>query len=446
MNFRNPSRREILAGLGATAFTPFASRLAFAQSIPTNPDVVIIGSGPAGLSAARTLAAAGKTFVVLEADDRKGGRAHTDTETFPGIAFDRGCAWIHSADRNPMLPVAKQHGFTLQLHDDGLDHIWYGREKFTDKQTQRVKHLTEEIVNANSKVAKKRDGAVSEIRPIRTKEEQATATAMGPMDMAVDFNDLSIQDYDDQAELPPNYLVKEGFGAVVAKFGESVPVFLKTPAKKISYGGQGVQVETDQGTVSAKAAIVTCSTGALQSGYIKWDPLLPEWKESAIHNIPMALLAKIPLLLDGERFGLKPFDDILLEQPGKQDIYFICHPFEFPMMIGFVGGDFAWNLTSQGREAAVDFASSALNRVFGSSASKHIVKADFTQWPRNPWIRGAYSAAAPGHFSARAMLKRPLAEKVFFAGEAMAGPFAQTCGGAVLTGAEAANAVIKKLG
>jgi monoamine oxidase len=51
----------------------------------------------------------------------------------------------------------------------------------------------------------------------------------------------------------------------------------------------------------------------------------------------------------------------------------------------------------------------------------------------------------PGHFSARAALKRPLAEKVYFAGEAVAGEFTQTCGGAVLTGAEVANEIIKKL-
>lgn len=445
MDFRNPSRRDILAGLGATAFTPFASRLAIAQSIPTNPDVAIIGSGPAGLSAARTLAAAGKTFVVLEADDRKGGRAHTDTTTFPGIPFDRGCAWIHSADRNPMLPVAKQHGFTLQQHHDSIDHVWYGREKFTDTQIKSVKRIQDEIVKANSRVAKVRDGAVSEIRPIRSKEEQATATLMGPMDMAVDFHNLSIRDYDEQAELEPNYLVKEGFGAVVAKFGESVPVSLETPVQKIKYSGQGVQLETAKGTVSAKYAIVTCSTGALQSGYIKWDPVLPEWKETAIQNIPMALLAKIPLLLDGERFGIKPFEDILLEMPGKQDIYFICHPFEFPMMIGFVGGDFAWNLSAQGREAAIDFATSALQRVFGEKTGKHIIKSDFTQWPRNPWVRGAYSAALPGQFAARAALKRPLADKVYFAGEAVAGEFTQTCGGAVLVGAEVANTIIKRL-
>jgi monoamine oxidase len=445
MNFRNPSRREILAGLGAAAFTPFASRFAAAQGIPANPDVAIVGSGPAGLSAARTLAAAGKTFVVLEADDRRGGRANTDTTTFPGIPFDRGCAWIHSADRNPMLPVAKRHAFTLQQHHDSIDHVWYGREKFTDAQMKSVKRIQDEIVEANSEAAKSRDGALSEIRPIRSKEEQATATLMGPMDMAVDFHNLSIRDYDDQAELEPNYLVKEGFGAVVAKFAESVPVSLETPVQKIKYSGQGVELETPKGTVSAKYAIVTCSTGALQSGYIKWDPILPEWKETAIHNIPMGLLAKIPLLLDGERFGLKPFEDVLLEMPGKQDIYFICHPFEFPMMIGFVGGDFAWNLSAQGRDAAVDFATSALQRVFGENAARHVLKADFTQWSRNPWVRGAYSAALPGHFASRAALKRPLAEKIYFAGEAVAGEFTQTCGGAVLVGAEVANEVIKRL-
>ncbi len=351
MNFRNPTRRDFLAGLGATAFTPFAGNISFAQNIPANPDVAIVGSGPAGLSAARTLAAAGKSFVVLEADDRRGGRANTDTNTFPGIPFDRGCAWIHSADRNPMFPVAKANGFTLQQHHDSIDHVWYGREKFSNAQIKNVKRIQDEIVKANTKAAKSRDGAVSEIRPIRSKEEQATATLMGPMDMAVDFNNLSIRDYDEQAELEPNYLVKEGFGAVVAKFGEQVPVSLETPVQKITYSGQGVRLETPKGTVSAKYGIVTCSTGALQSGYIKWDPILPEWKETAIHNIPMGLLAKIPLLLDGERFGLKPFEDILLEMPGKQDIYFIAHPFEFPMMIGFVGGDFAWNLSAQGREA-----------------------------------------------------------------------------------------------
>ncbi|WP_246811565.1 FAD-dependent oxidoreductase [Mesorhizobium silamurunense] len=62
-------------------------------------DVVIIGAGSAGLSAAKTLRAAGLSFTLLEAMSRIGGRAWTSDRHF-GMPFDIGCAWLHAADRN----------------------------------------------------------------------------------------------------------------------------------------------------------------------------------------------------------------------------------------------------------------------------------------------------------------------------------------------------------
>ena len=59
-------------------------------------------------------------MIVLEAMDRVGGRAFTESQTF-GTPFDWGCASIHSADRNPYLPLAQQWGFELALHDDWLN-------------------------------------------------------------------------------------------------------------------------------------------------------------------------------------------------------------------------------------------------------------------------------------------------------------------------------------
>lgn len=440
------TRREVLAGLGSASLLSLLPLQVRAQSgaLPANPDVAIIGAGSAGLSAARTLMAAGRSVVVLEAMNRIGGRAFTESETF-GVPFDWGCAWIHSADRNPYFPFAKQAGFGLAEHDDWLDRIYYGSRRFTPEQMKRVKQIQHEIVAANERAARQRDGAVSSIRPIRTIEEQVAASYMGPMDMAVDFDELAIRDYDDQAELEPNYLVREGFGSVVKRFGEGVPVSLGTPVKRVRYGGKGVVLETDKGEVSARACIITVSTGVLRAGTLVFDPLLPDWKQQAIADVPMAMLAKIPLLLDGERFGLKAFEDLLCEQQSNQDIYFLAFPFDTNLMIGFVGGDFGWEMSAAGKDIAVEFATDALKRMFGADAGKHVVRGELTRWGGNPWVRGAYSAARPGRTAARKELERPVANRLFFAGEAMAGEFAQTCGGASLTGAAAARAVLKVL-
>jgi monoamine oxidase len=439
-----PSRRDVLSGLAGVSLLPAFSRGVLAQALPTNPDVAIVGAGSAGLSAARRLIAAGKTVVVLEAMSRIGGRAFTEHDTF-GVPFDWGCAWIHSADRNPYLPLAKQWGFELALHDDWLDRVYYGSRRLTEAEMRRVARIRDEIVAANEREARKRDGAVSSVRPIRTPEEQIAATYMGPMDMAVDFDELAIRDYDDQAELEPNYLVRQGFGELVRRSGEGVPVSLSTPVRRVRYGGPGVVLETENGSVSARACIVTASTGVLRGGGIDFDPALPDWKQAAIADVPMAMLAKIPLLLDGERFGLKPFEDILCEQPSNQDIYFLAFPFDSNLMIGFVGGGFAWEMSAAGRDVAVDFATGALKRVFGNDAAKNVVKGDLSRWASNPWVRGAYSAARPGRTAARRELGRPLANRLFFAGEALAGEFAQTCGGASLSGAAAAQEVLKIL-
>ena len=66
-------------------------------------DVAIIGAGAAGLGAARSLIAAGKTVVVLEAGDRAGGRAWTSEDWF-GVPFDIGCALGSCGAATPFFP------------------------------------------------------------------------------------------------------------------------------------------------------------------------------------------------------------------------------------------------------------------------------------------------------------------------------------------------------
>jgi phytoene dehydrogenase-like protein len=66
----------------------------------TDFDVVIVGAGVAGLSAARALQEGGLSVQILESKDRIGGRAYTDNDTF-AVPFDHGCAWMSGGPSNP---------------------------------------------------------------------------------------------------------------------------------------------------------------------------------------------------------------------------------------------------------------------------------------------------------------------------------------------------------
>src|SRR5258708_34173995 len=75
-------------------------------------DVAIVGAGAAGIGAARRLVKIGSVSVlVLEARDRVGGRVHTIEPA--GFPLDRGAEWLHSADRNPLAPIARELGFSI---------------------------------------------------------------------------------------------------------------------------------------------------------------------------------------------------------------------------------------------------------------------------------------------------------------------------------------------
>ena len=82
------------------------------MSLPSEVDVAIIGAGAAGLGAAHALKQSGLSFIVLEARDRVGGRAHT-IQAAPDIIFDLGCGWLHSADENSFVPIAEQLDFEI---------------------------------------------------------------------------------------------------------------------------------------------------------------------------------------------------------------------------------------------------------------------------------------------------------------------------------------------
>jgi monoamine oxidase len=422
------TRRAALLGLAGVA-TLAGSRA------PGDPDVVVIGAGSAGIAAALTARAAGLDVVVLEAMDRIGGRAFTDTATF-GSPFDVGCAWLHKSDDNPYTDYARAEGFTLRAHEYDLERVWLGPRPTPARLVNEAEAAMSEAISAAPA-----DVAASTVVDQTSPVNEAAADYLGALDMAVDLDELSTFDYAHADELSPNLLCAQGYGSIVARRGRNLPVRLNTPVRRVRWDGPGATVETDAGSLRARAVIVTVSTGVLASGAIRFTPDLPLATLEAVADIPMGMLAKIPLQIRDERFGLEPFTDVLLARRGRRDLYFLSFPFASDLMVGFVGGDLGWELSAAGEAAAIDFAVQGLVEMFGSSAASAVVKGGLTPWASNPWTRGAYAAASPGRYGAREALARPVGDRIFFAGEALAGGLIQTCGGAFRSGEAAAHAV-----
>ncbi|MGX5848388.1 flavin monoamine oxidase family protein [Mesorhizobium sp. PL10] len=408
-------------------------------------DVVIIGAGSAGLAAARTIRAAGLSFRLLEAMGRIGGRAWTSDQHF-GIPFDIGCAWLHAADRNPYFPEAQAAGWTLHHHDMNVDHLYYRQRKASEQEEAEMKAADARLFEllATHQVDEGDDDRLSTLLA-KGQAPRAAATFAGPMDFGADEDEISIRDFQAAADLDPNYFSKEGFGALVARFGEDLPVELSTPVRKILWDVPGVACVTDRGTVRAKAVIVTASPAVLAFEEIEFSPALPDTHFGAFFDLPMGMLTKLPVEIRGTRLGLEPFDDLLIERMARHDIYFLCFPFDLDLMVGFVGGDFAWEMSAAGEAAGVDFVIDRLCGIFGSDTRKHVARAMMTKWGEERFVRGAYAAARPGRSRARATLMQPVAEKIFFAGEHLAGPLIQTCGGARLSGENVARQVAARL-
>src|SRR3954462_1453931 len=103
------TRRVVLGGLASAVAAPRVGRAAGKADF----DVVVIGAGAAGIAAARRLASSKKSFAVLEAADRFGGRCFTDTQTF-GRPYDIGAQWVHESEAFPVTMLATQAGVTLE--------------------------------------------------------------------------------------------------------------------------------------------------------------------------------------------------------------------------------------------------------------------------------------------------------------------------------------------
>ena len=105
-------------------------------------------------------------------------------------------------------------------------------------------------------------------------------------------------------------------------------------------------------------------------------------------------------------------------------------------------GSVSRSLQEAGPDEAIAFGLETLTGLFGSAIKRDFVKGHATAWRHEPFVRGSYSGCLPGGSGGRKILRRPHAERVFFAGEATHHGQQASASGAWLEGERAAAEII----
>lgn len=412
-------------------------------------DVIVIGAGAAGLSAAKQAAKRGLTYTLLEASHRIGGRAYTE-ELAPGIPFDLGCHWMHSASLNPFVAIADALGHEYVPLGGWRNMICIGGEwQQPDQHKALMSGIdeTDEAVHAAAEAG--RDVAVSDVIDLE-KPSTSIYAYWHSLNTSRDIDEVSVFDSYNYAETDENWPLKNGYGTLVSDWGKDVDVSLNTKVEKINWGGKSVQVETSKGTVTGKRVVITVSTNILNSNQIAFDPPLPDWKIQAAHNLPLGVHNRIGIKLNHNPFGDEEvaktaYGEGLVQLNSTDDVPMAIkiRPFGFDYVCGVTGGRHGEWLSKAGQQASVDYLTKHLVSAFGSKIKDALSdRTIVTAWDSDPWVMGAYSASKPGHGKDRPLLREPIEDRLYFAGEATSTNTFATAHGALISGVDVIDTII----
>jgi monoamine oxidase len=411
-------------------------------SLPSAVDVAIIGAGAAGLGAARALENSGLSVIVLEARDRVGGRAHT-VMAAPGIPFDLGCGWLHSANRNSFVAIAAR----LNIEIDKTRPPW--REQSFDKGfplKERVDFIAalDAFYDRAEQAAKSgRDSAASTcLEP--GNRWNPMIDAISTYVNGCELDRVSILDMDAYEDTEINWRVRRGYGALMTAYAGPCPLALNSEVTLIDHSAKRIRIETSRGTLSAGKVIVTVPTNLIADEAIRFHPALPA-KLDAARGLPLGFDNKVMLALDEppENKDALPKDGSLRGATMRTAMgAFHLRPFGQPCIEGFYGGRFARELEDAGDGALAAQAIDEIVALLGADFRRKLKPLSESRWGHDPFARGAYSHALPGHAGDRAILAAPVDNRLFFAGEATSPNFFSTAHGARDSGERAAGEVV----
>jgi monoamine oxidase len=360
----------------------------------------------------------------------------------PDVTFDLGCGWLHSADQNSFVKIAEQLNFELDKtrppwREQG-SHIGFPPQ-------ERVEFIAAlDAFYARTEIAAQDShDAPASLYLEPGNRWNPMIDALSTYINGCELDQVSTQDTNAYEDTEINWRIRKGYGALIAAYGAPCPLALDCKVTLIDHSGMGVRLETSQGRLSAGKVIVTVPTNLIADESIRFHPALPA-KVDAARGLPLGLADKVMLALD-EPSGL-PKDGNLRGATMRTAMgSFHLRPFGQPSIEGYFGGRFARELEDAGNGALAAQAIDEIAALLGNDYRRKLKPLAESRWAHDPFARGSYSHALPGHAGKRAVFAAPVDGRLFFAGEATSPNFFSTAHGARDSGARAAAELLASL-
>lgn len=392
-------------------------------------DVVIVGAGLSGMIAARTLLAAGLRPLVLEADERVGGRILTE-EVLPGVPVEIGAQWIGDTHERMFALAAELGVETFAQYDEGETSYELGdtgvlREKdFHDRFAPELRELEQVLRRLDELAAEVPVEApwqapralewdaitagywydTQGLSPVaRTLLEICTVGILAVPTAEVSFLHLlfTIQTCGVTAEL---FAESEG-GAQTTRFiggtGE-IPrrlaalidehIVLNAPVQVIEHDAAGVTVSCRGGMVVRGRRVIVAISPTL-AGRIMYDPPLPGVRDQLTQRLPNGSAMKAFFVYDEPFWRADGLNGQLISDIGPARMSNdTCLPGDdHGVILLFLEGDQARTHGRLPQEQRRELLTAELVRHYGSAAAHPVAYID-GEWSERQWTRGCYNA------------------------------------------------------
>ncbi|HEX3865193.1 MAG TPA: NAD(P)/FAD-dependent oxidoreductase, partial [Gemmatimonadaceae bacterium] len=392
-----------------------------------NPDVVVIGAGACGLTAATALAEAGLEPIVLEARDRIGGRVLTERAAGVPVPIELGAEFIHgearlthqtaSAHGLATLDIAAEHRYIASSRGGNGSKLTRMRD-YWSRLDRVMRRLRDDLDTDRSF----RDAVAANRRVLLPRDRMLATQFIEGFD-AADTTVISEKSLAGGAPSDDPRAMRigrplGGYHAVLDALARNLRAHIRlgTVVTRVRWEPGRVIVECrDHGgvaldPVAARAAVITVPVGVLCAaagsvGAVQIEPPV-ESIASAAGDMAMGSVVKLVLLMKSafwlepkfaERLACPDVDQASFfhaSTPTSFPVWWTTYPVRAPMLVAWRGGPGALELARLSSAELEARAVASLAEVFSMTPRAVRGQVGSTlhhDWINDPFSRGVYA-------------------------------------------------------